>query len=136
MPIGLDAEDVTATISSYQPTRAGIVTVIRITTRRPGPSATPALQPAPPRSAEPIPDWRTTENQTLQEASRISGVSIAGLYRARAENKLAFRRLQGRVLVSTESLVAFVEGAEPWVPSERGKEARAARRATEHGVAA
>jgi hypothetical protein len=107
----------------------------RILTRRPGPvvAAQPAPAPLQPSPTAKGADWRNTENLPLTEASRISGVSVTSLYRARAEGKLRFRRLAGRVVTTTESFAAFVDGADEWTPSTKGKEARAARRAVELG---
>ncbi|WP_425069197.1 hypothetical protein [Reyranella sp.] len=83
--------------------------------------------PATPRVDEQ--DWRKTEYQTLQSASRISGVSVASLYRAQSEARLEFRRLEGRTLVTTLSLNNFVDGAEPWSPAAQGRTAHAAQAA-------
>lgn len=109
--------------------------MISIRTRRPGPaplikapSVAPADEGGDRRTA---PNWRTTENQTLQEAARIAGVSVAGLYRAQAAGTLKFKRLLGRVVVPTESLAKLVDSADEWAPSSKGREARAARRAQE-----
>jgi hypothetical protein len=80
--------------------------------------------------------WRKTEHQTLQAASQIAGVSVTSLYRAQNEQRLHFKRLCGRVVVTTESLIELVDSAEDWQPSGKGKEARAARRAVEQCGAA
>lgn len=111
--------------------------MIRITSRRPGPAPKPAPAAQVGASAPKTVDtWRQSENQTLQSASRIAGISCSSLYRAQAEGRLRFKRLCGRVVVTTESLAALVDAAEDWQPSSRGKEARAARRALEAGGAA
>lgn len=72
--------------------------------------------------------WRETAYLTLPRASEIAGVSTASLYALESQGRLSFRRLVGRTLVTTESLVRFIDSAEPWTPSDRGKEARAKRR--------
>ncbi|MER9911491.1 hypothetical protein NKJ71_12705 [Mesorhizobium sp. M0050] len=63
----------------------------------------------------------------LATAAEIAGVSPASLYRFAAEGRLSFRRLAGRTLVETPSLIALVSAAEPWSPSKRGSAARAKR---------
>lgn len=98
--------------------------------RKPAP---PKMPPAVPqqRLAESKPQWRNTELQTLQAASAITAVSVASLYRAQSEGRLVFRRLEGRTLVTTESLAAFVDGAPTWTAATQGRtahEANAARR--------
>jgi len=65
----------------------------------------------------------------MQAASEVAGVSVAALYRAAGNGRLTLRRLEGRTLVETRSLIDFIARAESWKPSDRGKEARAARRA-------
>jgi hypothetical protein len=106
----------------------------RILTRRPGPPLRP-VAPAPQSAPEVAkPNWRDTENLPLPEASRISGVSTASLYRARAEGQLRFKRLCGRVVITTESFAAFVDKADDWSPSTKGAAARAARRSIELGA--
>jgi hypothetical protein len=50
------------------------------------------------------------------------------MYRLADEGKISFRRLAGRTLVDTASLIALLNSAENWKPSNRGKEARAARK--------
>jgi hypothetical protein len=71
--------------------------------------------------------WRERPLQTLKTASEIAGVSVSSLYRLAAEGKLRFRKLAGRTVVETPSLVALVDSAEAWTPSDRGKAARARR---------
>ena len=71
--------------------------------------------------------WRDRPLQTMQIASAIAGVSVAALYRAASEGRLILRRLEGRTLVETSSLTAFIDGAESWTPSNRGAKARAIR---------
>ena len=71
--------------------------------------------------------WRDRPFQPLQTASEIAGVSVASLYRLAGEGKLKLRRLAGRTLVETESLIELIGSAEPWTPSDRGKAARQRR---------
>lgn len=71
--------------------------------------------------------WRDRPLQTMQVASEIAGVSVAALYRAAGEGRLKLRRLEGRTLVETSSLIKFIEAAASWKPSNRGAKARASR---------
>lgn len=72
-------------------------------------------------------NWRSRPLLPLKMAADIAGVSPASLYRAQTEGSLEFKRLAGRTLVTTASLVALIDSAEPWVPSGRGACGRAAR---------
>ncbi|MDB5507726.1 MAG: hypothetical protein JWL93_195 [Hyphomicrobiales bacterium] len=72
-------------------------------------------------------NWRASLYQSMQAAAKITGVSPASLYRLEAEGKLKLRRLAGRTLVETASLIALADMAEPWTASQRGDEARRAR---------
>jgi hypothetical protein len=80
--------------------------------------------------------WRNGEYVTLQAASRISGVSIASLYRAASEGRLEFRRLEGRTLCTVKSLTPFVDNAPAWTPAVTGRTAHAAQAARRASVAA
>ncbi len=60
-------------------------------------------------------------------AAIAGGLSSGALYKAEADGKLSFVRLAGRTMVTTESLKRFIGSAQPWVKSDRGKEARAKR---------
>lgn len=71
--------------------------------------------------------WRERPLLPLQVAAEITGVSIASLYRFESEERLIFRRLGGRTLVETPSLVALVDAAEPWAASPLTNKAIAAR---------
>jgi hypothetical protein len=73
--------------------------------------------------------WQDRAMLPLQLAAEIAGISVASLYRAAGEGRLTFRRLEGRTVVETASLVELLNAAEVWTPSERGKEARAKRSA-------
>jgi hypothetical protein len=71
--------------------------------------------------------WQQIPHQTMQEASRIASLSPASLYRYAAEGRLKLRRLAGRTLIDTQSLMALIESAEEWTPSDRAEKARATR---------
>lgn len=71
--------------------------------------------------------WQQRPVLPLAVAAEISGVSPASLYRFASEGRLKFRRLAGRTLVETPSLMALVDAAESWTPSNRGSAARAQR---------
>jgi hypothetical protein len=71
--------------------------------------------------------WRDRPLQTMQIASEIAGLSVAALYRAAGEDRLKLRRLEGRTLVETSSLIELIEAAASWTPSNRGAAARAKR---------
>ena len=74
--------------------------------------------------------WRERPFQPLPRAREITGVSIASLYKLADEGRLVFRRIAGRTLVETVSLVQLIDAAEPWTPSDRGAAARASRAET------
>ena len=73
--------------------------------------------------------WQDRPLLSLQLASEIAAISAASLYRFADEGRLSLRRLAGRTLVETGSLIELLNSAEPWKPSQRGKEARAKRSA-------
>lgn len=112
--------------------------MISIRTRRPGPAPkleAPAIAATTKKvAAACVPMWRDTENQTLQAAARIAGVSPSSLYRMQSAGTLKFKRICGRVVVTTESLAKLIDGADDWTPSAKGQEARAARRVQEHAA--
>ncbi|WP_156041775.1 helix-turn-helix domain-containing protein [Bradyrhizobium sp. URHD0069] len=89
------------------------------------PTSTATLQPANPAPQTP---WRERPLQPMKVAAELCGVSIASLYRFSDEGRLVLRRLGGRTLVETKSLIALIESAEDWTPYDRGKEARAKRK--------
>ena len=66
---------------------------------------------------------------SLQLASELSALSVASLYRASDDKRLVLRKLYGRTLVVTSSLIDLLQSAEEWTPLTRGKEARAKRSA-------
>jgi hypothetical protein len=71
--------------------------------------------------------WQQIPHQTMQNAGRIAGLSPASLYRYAAEGRLKLRRLAGRTLVDTQSLISLIESAEEWTPSDRAEKARVTR---------
>jgi len=72
--------------------------------------------------------WRERPVMTVQLASQLSGVSLTTLYRLANKGDLIFRRIAGRVVVETPSLIRFIENADAWTPvSTRGQNARARR---------
>jgi len=73
--------------------------------------------------------WQDRPRLSMQLASEISALSVASLYKAADEGGLVLVRQYGRTLVETPSLIEFMKSAEPWTPSDRGKEARAKRAA-------
>jgi hypothetical protein len=83
----------------------------------------PNLQPAKPATP-----WRDRPLHPMKSAAELCGVSIASLYRFSDEGRLVLRRLAGRTLVDTKSLIALIDSAEKWTPYDRGKEARAKRK--------
>lgn len=74
--------------------------------------------------------WQDRPRLSMQVASEISALSVASLYKAADVGGLVLVRQSGRTLVETPSLIEFMKRAEPWTPSDRGKEARAKRAAS------
>lgn len=72
--------------------------------------------------------WREAELLPMKVASAVSGVSVASLYRLADAGKLKLRTLAGRTLVVAPSLIALIDNAPDWTPTNRGAEARARRR--------
>lgn len=88
-----------------------------------------ALPPitAPPADKYRVP-WRETTYLPMKIAGAVGGFSVASVYRFADEGKLELRTLAGRTLVVTKSLIALLDGAEAWKPTNRGAAARAKRR--------
>lgn len=82
-------------------------------------AATAARHPRP--KAE-LP-WRDRPLLTLQATAQIVGLSPSGLYKLAAGNRLKLKRLAGRTLVDTSSLIALMDTAEDWAPAARGDRA-------------
>lgn len=72
--------------------------------------------------------WRETAYLSMQIGGAVVGVSVTSMYRFAEEGKLKLRTLAGRTLIDTKSLIALIDGAEDWKPTNRGAEARAKRR--------
>ena len=73
--------------------------------------------------------WRDRPLLPLLTASEIAGVSPSSLYALADQGRLRFRQLAGRTLVDTESLIALLNSAEPWVRRNLGDQAREKRKA-------
>jgi hypothetical protein len=71
--------------------------------------------------------WREAPRLRLKTAAEVSGLSVSSLYNLANDGKLIFRRLAGRTLVDTASLIALIDSDEPWTPSKRGEAARLKR---------
>ena len=72
-------------------------------------------------------DWRNSAYLPVSHASEIAGISTTSLYNLNGAGRLEFKRLAGRTLVTTKSLIALLDSAEDWTPSDRGQHARRAR---------
>lgn len=94
---------------------------------RSGQVTSTSAAPRASKKAAALPSWRERPFQTLNAAADIAGLSVASLYRFESEGRLTFKRLGGRTLVDTASLIALLETAETWTPSKRGSAAVAAR---------
>lgn len=66
----------------------------------------------------PVP-WRERAFHSTRSASEISGVSVGSIYNLAARGQLVLKRIAGRTLVDTESLVSLLQQAEDWTPSSR-----------------
>lgn len=62
--------------------------------------------------------WRQRPLTPLRTAAELAGVSRTTLYRLEAEGRLHFGRINGKVLVKTESLVRLVDNVDDWRPGE------------------
>lgn len=71
--------------------------------------------------------WRSRPLLPMKAAASIAGISTSSIYRYAAEGRLKFRRLAGRTLVETDSLVELIESAEAWTPLTKTKAATSAR---------
>jgi hypothetical protein len=65
----------------------------------------------------------------MKTASEILGLSPASLYRLAHDGRLKLKKLEGRTLVETKSLIAVVESASDWTPATRTAKANEARKA-------
>ena len=102
------------------------------------PRTATALKSKPPTATAhaPRPDvpWRDRPLINMQTAATIAGISTASLYRYADEGKVTLRKLAGRTLVDTASLIKLVDGAVAYTPSTRTAKACASR--IEHARAA
>ncbi len=71
--------------------------------------------------------WQARPLTSLQTAGALVGVSVASLYKFAAEGRLVFKRLGGRTLVETSSLVDLIGRVEDWSPSAHTAAATKAR---------
>ena len=62
-------------------------------------------------------NWADYPFQTVKGAAAIAACSPSKIYELLNDNKLVARRLNGRTVVSTESLKALLEQAVPWAPA-------------------
>lgn len=74
-----------------------------------------AKQPAATSDPKAI-HWRDCPLTSLQSAAKITGCSPATLYAAEKRGGLTFKRLGGRTLIETASLIKYVESASDWAP--------------------
>lgn len=70
--------------------------------------------------------WRDRPYLSMKDAAELAVCSRSSLYTAANEGRLELRRLNGRTLVETKSLIAFLGTAERWTPSKQSKKATAA----------
>lgn len=73
--------------------------------------------------------WRDAPFLRMKNASEILGLSVASLYRLAHDGRLKLKKLEGRTLVETKSLIAVVESASDWTPAPKTTKATEARRA-------
>lgn len=78
------------------------------------------------QARSPLP-WQQTVHLPLKRAGEIAGLSPASLYAYQKDGRIEFKRLGGRTLVTTKSLIALLETAEEWTPLDRGAAGRAKR---------
>jgi hypothetical protein len=76
-----------------------------------------------------IANWRELPLLQVRAASQILGLSTASVYGLAHAGRLKLKRLAGRTLVETKSLVEVIDSATDWTPSPRGAAAVAKRSA-------
>lgn len=77
--------------------------------------------------------WRMLPNVPVLRASEILGCSRGQVYVLARDGRLSMVKLAGRTLVTVASLIAFLETAQPFVPTgrdPRGRTLTAVRRAS------
>jgi hypothetical protein len=57
--------------------------------------------------------WQDRPMLSMQLASELSALSVASVYRASDDKRLVLRKLYGRTLVVTSSLIDLLNSAEP-----------------------
>lgn len=75
-----------------------------------------------------VSNWRDLPLLRMKDASEILGLSVASLYRLAHDGRLKLKKLEGRTLVETKSLIAVVESASDWTPATRTAKATEARK--------
>jgi hypothetical protein len=85
-----------------------------------------AQSASPTASHDEVP-WKQRPLTPMKVGTQVSGNSATQLYRHAAQGRIELRKLGGRTLIVTKTLIALIESAEPWTPSDRGKAARARR---------
>lgn len=71
--------------------------------------------------------WRQRPRLRMTEAAEIACLSPASLYSLARDGRLELRKIAGRTVVDTQSLIKLIENDEPWTPSKRGAAARLKR---------
>lgn len=71
--------------------------------------------------------WRQRAFVNLKLGGEVLGVSSTSIYRLAGQGKLILKRVAGRVVLDTTSVVALVDAAEDWSPSDRGSAGRKRR---------
>ena len=73
--------------------------------------------------------WREREFVSVAETSQVLICSVSKIYELAADGRLAMVRLpsSNKVGIRTTSVIALLEQALPWTPSDRAAKAAAAR---------
>ena len=61
--------------------------------------------------------WSGYPYQTIKSAAAILACSTSKIYELLKDKKLEARRLNGKTVIATSSLVAMLEQAKPWEPA-------------------
>lgn len=93
------------------------------------PPVAPAIAPriTPRRARADAVPWQNRPYLRMDLTAEVTGLSRSTLYRLAAAGRLTLRRLAGRVVVETASVLTLLDDAEPWQPGTRGAAARARR---------
>lgn len=89
----------------------------------------PGKQAADAAPANPDIHWTDRRLLPVKIAAQVAGLSSATMYRLESQGRVKFKRLGGRTLVETASLIELIDSSEDWTASEHGAAARAARSA-------